>query len=296
MSAAIRLDDRTGTREVAEFFGSSPLRLFGCAYLPAENVGGVVVCPSVHAEFHRNYHREVELGRHMVAEGFAVQRFHYRGAGHSDGDRSTITLDTMIEDALSAAEHLSGRDSIDRLGFVGTRLGAVVAAAAASRFDGSPVALWEPVIEPDRYVREILRAGRIHELRKEANDPRSQKEQVAELRSTGTLDALGYTITRPLYESLAGRTLERELGSPPRALLLVEIGRGSKLRREYSAAAERWAGQGFDVATHVVDAMTEPWWFVRGRSISEEESLTEDLVQATARWLGERFAAAGESP
>jgi acetyl esterase/lipase len=291
-----RVDPERGMREVVEFFGSDQSRLFGCSYLPAgRSRGGVIVCPSVQAEFHRNYRREVELGRHLAAQGFAVQRFHYRGTGHSDGETSDVTFETMIEDAISAAEHLRERSSVGRLGFIGTRSGALVAAAAASQSDGSPVALWEPVTDPNRYVRDILRAGLIHELRKGVHDNRSRNEQIEELLTTGKLDVLGYTINRGLYESLVRRELDGELGSTPRPLLLVEIARRSELRREYSAAVERWASRGFDVSTHIVSSMAEPWWFVRGRSIDEEASLTRDLVQTTAAWFSRTLASTGVS-
>jgi hypothetical protein len=292
----IRADPDREMREVAEFFGSDHSRLFGCFHLPARRpLGGIIVCPAVQAEFHRNYRREVDLGRHLAAQGFAVQRFHYRGTGHSDGDTSDVTFETMIEDAMAAAEHLRRRSSVDRLGFIGTRTGALVAAAAASQFVGSPVALWEPVTDPNRYFREILRAGLIHELRKGVHDTRSRNEQIEELLSTGRLDVLGYTIDRGLYESLIHRELDGELGSTPRPLLLVEITRRSELRHEYSAAVERWTSRGFDVATHIVASMAEPWWFVRGRSIAEEASLTRDLVQATAAWFARRLVSTGVS-
>jgi alpha/beta superfamily hydrolase len=51
----------------------------------------------------------------------AVVRFHYRGGGHSDGQASQVTHDSMVEDALAASEWLVEKTGIARIGLVGTR-------------------------------------------------------------------------------------------------------------------------------------------------------------------------------
>ncbi|MDP8959415.1 MAG: alpha/beta hydrolase, partial [Actinomycetota bacterium] len=131
----------SGGWEEAWWFGPDGQRLFGFLHLPEGRPrAGIVVCSPLHAEFLRNYRREVLVARALAARGFAVQRFHYRGTGSSDGQASEATYETMRQDALLAAGHVLERSGATRLGFLGTRWGALVAAAGAAGFPGAPLA------------------------------------------------------------------------------------------------------------------------------------------------------------
>jgi pimeloyl-ACP methyl ester carboxylesterase len=291
---ASRVDADSGIRVISEFFGVDGSRMFGSRHTPVDSAtSGVVICPALQAEFLRNYRREFALGHRLAARGLAVQRFHYRGSGNSDGDTSEATFETMRDDAVAVGERLAEAEGLGSLAFVGARWGAMVAAAAAARFDGAPLVLWEPMTTPPTYFRELFRAGRIHELRKGGVSPRSREDQVDEMRRTGSLDVLGYTIGLGLYESVIERTLQGELGDSPRPVLLVQISRREELRAEYSALAGRLAAAGFAVDTHVVKASEEAWWFVGGRDRNEERSLSEEMVNVTSEWLPRALAGAG---
>src|SRR5947207_2497411 len=62
-ASAIRVDDRLGIRETAEFFRSGGMEIFGCRHEPVGvAVGGLVVCPPILAELPRTYRAEVLLG------------------------------------------------------------------------------------------------------------------------------------------------------------------------------------------------------------------------------------------
>jgi acetyl esterase/lipase len=265
--------------------------MFGSRHAPMTSAAsGVVICPALQAEFLRNYRREVDLGQHLATQGFAVQRFHYRGSGNSDGATSDATFETMRDDAVEAAEWLARTEKVDRLAFVGARWGGMIAAAVASRFDRAPLVLWEPMAQPRAYFRDLFRAGRIHELRKGGASPRSTNDQLEEMRRQGSLDVLGYAIDWPLYESVIGRTLQRELGPRPRPILLVQISRRTELRADYTALAKAWRDAGFAVDTHIVERSEEAWWFVGGRDYEEERVLGEEVVGVTRDWLSTAMA------
>jgi pimeloyl-ACP methyl ester carboxylesterase len=281
-----RVDTQTAASQVLEFFGPDRRKMFGARHIPAGTAqGGAVICPALQAEFLRNYRREFDLGRDLAARGLAVQRFQYRGSGNSDGETSEVTFETMRDDAVAAADWLVRAEGINALAFVGARWGGLIASTVASRFDRAPLVLWEPMTHPRAYFRDLFRAGRIHELRKGGRSPRSNEDQLEEMRRTGVLDVLGYAIGRPLYESVIDRTLQAELGEGPRPILLVQISRGAQLRNDYQALADRWASAGFSVDTHIVQASEEAWWFVGGRNLEEERSLRRELVNVTGDWL-----------
>ncbi|MGH2731650.1 MAG: alpha/beta fold hydrolase, partial [Actinomycetota bacterium] len=215
--SASRVDRATGIREEVGFFGSGDQRMFGCAYQPLNLPpgGAVVICPSLHAEVIANYRREVLVARALAARGFAVQRFQFRGTGHSDGESSELTFETMRRDTMDAARHLLAAVGLEAPAFVGTRWGGTVAAAVAAGFPGAPLALWEPIVMPARWFRETGRAERIRGLAGESASAAGERGVIERLRDGEMVDILGYPIDPALYASSADRSLAAELGEAP---------------------------------------------------------------------------------
>jgi alpha/beta superfamily hydrolase len=286
-----RVDPQSGASRTLGFFGDGPERCFGGLHLPAGGAtSAVVICPSIHAEFERNYRREVLLSRALAGAGIASARFHYRGSGHSDGDTASMTLSTMREDAQVAAAWVRERSGAERVAFVGTRLGSLVAAAAAEEHEGAPVALWDPVAEPGRYFREAIRARLIRQIKQDEDDPPASGGALLEdLERTGSLEIMGYPISRALFRSAEGQTLDGAMGDRPRPVLLAHIARTERLPADLEALRARWSERGFPVDVEVAVGQ-EPWWFAGDRWQPEEDrSVTRTLIDTTARWLGERL-------
>ncbi|MGH8946458.1 MAG: hypothetical protein ACRDVL_09935, partial [Acidimicrobiia bacterium] len=271
-----------GATERAAFFGPG---IFGISHLPpGDATGGLVICSPVHAEFRRNYRREVLLARSLAAKGVAVQRFHYRGTGNSAGEGSDTTLATMQADGLAAARWLSQQAGDLSLAFLGTRLGALAAAGAAARLPGAPLVLWEPVTEHGPYLRDAVMAKVIRNLKEGRSGNPSVEELLEELRRDGEMDVVGYSVDWPLVESIQEHSLAQEVGLDPRPLLLVQVG-GSELRPHFRALVTRWETVGFPVGTEVVP-WREAWWFERGAQEDEIGTLiSEALVSATGAWV-----------
>ncbi|HEX2030311.1 MAG TPA: alpha/beta hydrolase [Actinomycetota bacterium] len=271
---------RTGIVEEAGFLDVDGERVFAVRHLPPRPAdAGLVICCPVFAEFEKNYRREVPLARSLAAAGIAVQRFHYRGTGHSD-DADT-TFDTMLEDARLAARALAERAEVDVLAFMGTRLGALPAAAAAAEFPGGPLALWEPVVTPEAYFREIVRYRRLLDVRK--GQAADVIPLVDELADNGAVEVVGYRLGRPLHDSMSGRALRRELGAASRPILLVQFGQPQRpLRAEYRALRDELAADGFDVETAVA-SLDEMWLF------AQQWQPPERLLTLTAEWLRRRL-------
>jgi len=277
-------DPPTEIQETVEFFGSGDQLLFGSRHRPASDPSlGIVICPGLQAEFFRHYRREVLLARGLAASGICVQRFHYRGTGHSDGLSSELTFSRMVEDAVASGEWMRTTEGSEDLVFVGVRLGGLVAAAAAVRL-GTPLVLWEPFTRSAIYFRDILRAGRIHEIQKGVTTGRSSQTQLEELRRTGTLDILGYSIDRALFDSLQDQTLEDVLGDHARQVLLVGASPGGVPKNEHARVVAALQSRGFDVETHLVAMAEEAWWFVGGRTLDEEADLAREMTGAISGW------------
>jgi serine aminopeptidase S33 family len=285
-----RLDPSAGIREEASFFGPGPRKRFGLLSTPVgEPTAGLVICCPYQAEIQRNYRREVLLARRLAQRGVAVQRFHYAGSGHSDGDPSSVTFDSMREDALSAADELVRRTGVTTVGFLGTRWGGLVAASAvASR--GGHLCLWEPVVDPARYFDEIFRFLILYELKEDPGSPLAHDASLPDLlRRDGSVDVLGHSVERSLYESSRGLALAELAPDPSHPALLVQIGAGRSLRSEYVRLVDSWKERGLDTQTHVIRDQ-ETWWISGDRwPIHESHPPTSKLIDLTTTWMLERL-------
>jgi alpha/beta superfamily hydrolase len=282
-TAATRIDPATGAREEVAFFGGAD-RLFGCLHLPRSgSEAGLLICSPVASEFEKNYRRETLVAWALASRGVAVGRFHYRGVGHSDGDSAALSIERMVEDAAAAAGHLTERTGVTRLAFLGTRLGALVAAATARRDGAAPLVLWEPVVEGTRYFTEVFRAGSMADLSEGRRDAApSEEEVVTRLAAEGRVDIVGHTIGKPLYDSVVGRTVESELDPATRPVLVVQLSQSQKVRPTYRALADRLRALGCRVEVLVIDEV-EAWWF------GEERRGKAALTKATTDWVAARL-------
>ena len=188
---AIHHDIASGTKATVD---SSARRRRGscCRHVgSARPVAGVVICPALQAEFVSNSRREVLLSRELAAAGFAVQRFHYRGTGNSQGDPAEVSIATMQCDATRAASWLSERERCKRIAFLGARWGSLVAASMASSVEGAPLVLWDPITDSGSYFREVFRAERFAALQAGTSDSQPLEATIRQLRLAGMVDVLG---------------------------------------------------------------------------------------------------------
>ncbi|MDP8957905.1 MAG: alpha/beta hydrolase [Actinomycetota bacterium] len=283
----MRVDPQSGIREEAAFFGPPGRRLLTIAHLPpGPPRGGVLICSPTQAELMKNYRKEVLLARALAERGFATQRFQYRGTGNSEGANEDVTFHSMLEDTQAVAEWFLQRLAGRPTALVATRLGAVVAAAAAAAWPGIPLALWEPITDTSRYFREAFRFRLMYELGQGGEDPHPSTEKLLrQLMTSGLVDVVGFAIYKPLYESMLGLTLLEALGEVPRPLLFVQVGRGSQLRGEYASLGDRLRAAGFAIEHALVEG-DAAWWFDN----AEGDLARQDLIGTTCDWLERRLS------
>ncbi len=90
-----------------------------------------LICPPLGQEYVRAHRSLALLGRQLSRAGLDVMRFDYFGTGDSGGDGEEVTLDGCVGDARLAAAELAAMTGVDRVSFVGLRLGATIAGRAA---------------------------------------------------------------------------------------------------------------------------------------------------------------------
>ncbi|MGH2808965.1 MAG: serine aminopeptidase domain-containing protein [Actinomycetota bacterium] len=280
---AVRAARDGSYHDVIEFVGEPGAQMLTTTHLPVGTpVAGLVVCSSLRAEFETNYRREILLGRTLAAAGIAVRRFQYLGTGNSDGETRAVTFDQMVADAERATGAFLESTGLERIAFMGTRLGGTIAAAAAASRDGAPVVLWEPVVEVVRYYRQIFRARKMWVLG--GSDEIQTETATAEFERTGFLDIVGYPIDRNLYDSAIGHDVAGEL-TGARRVLVVQMGGRHGLKREYAALGAAKESEGYIVTSEVVDE-DESWWLEHPGERQEKRTMNSSpAIDATVTWL-----------
>ena len=272
MSVAIRVDPATGVEERLEHLMGPQGLLYSWSARPQGAEALVVICSSVLGDFVSNYHRERQLGRALAAQGQAVIRFHYTGEGNSQGDRRDMTFDSMCADAEAVLHSTSLR--YESFAVVGTRVGALVAAATVAKSPGVPLALWEPVTNPARFIQE---AGRVRKMSRLSHQSTASPSWREELDKHQVLDILGYDLYPGFLESLGPVDLSTLLGSTTRKVLIARFGAASDSLEPFAGDLR---ARGLEVTTGSFGSQ-ESWWL-------DKETVTDSasLISATTAWLG----------
>jgi Serine aminopeptidase, S33 len=291
---AWRVEPGAGFRDVTEFFGSGPERLFGAAHLPEGGADvGVLFCSSLNHDLLNNYRREVLLARALARHGVAVQRFQYRGTANSDGDVRDITFEAMVDDATEAAARLRELSGAQRLVLLGTRFGALVAATVSARNADVPVVLLEPAVDGRRFFRAAIRAKLMQSVADRSGQRVTTADRVAELERDGVLDVLGFELGHRLYDSAQGRDLSAELrAGATRPVLLLELTEDGELRPELAGFRDSLLQAGWPVDCEVI-AGQENWWFLDETELfaigaggtTGEPAGAAAIIAAVLRWL-----------
>ena len=209
------------------YFGTAPRSLFGVYHPPKAaqaRATGVVLCYPFGQEYMRAHRAFRQMALLLTKAGFHVLRFDYFGTGDSSGETHEVSLAQWVADAGAAADELKETAEVKRIAFVGLRLGAAVAAlAASSRDDVDQVVLWDPAVRGADYLAEIL---------EERTDSVGNSRSSA--LSDGTAGVMGFPVTAALRSDLAAMDLA-SIGAPAGSGRLVVA---SHDRAEYRALGQ----------------------------------------------------------
>lgn len=301
-------------REEIELFGGTE-QLVGCRHVPAGGAHvGVLICLSSPFDGAVDEGRSARLGRALARSGVVVQRFHYRGVPPSDGDPADVGFASLVDDARRALELLLDRCPVERVGFVGARLGALVAARVASDRGDAPLVLWEPVTDPLEAVETAAQGRvarpRLHVVRNGSvgrdgagpppdpgtgpvpvgGEPGPVAVDGGAMRPPPPIDLLDTPLGADLADAAVVAGLAEEVGDRPRPLLVVQTGPGHVLRPRYSRFVDRCRARGLaaDHVCHPCDGERD--------GVPVPASTPGPLVDDTGTWLISRLGTTGGSP
>ncbi|MBW4933393.1 alpha/beta fold hydrolase [Marinobacter sp. F4206] len=145
----------------AFYFGPSESYLFG-AFHPRQGVGrneAIVLCNPFGQEYLRAHKSIRRLAINLAELGYPVLRFDYRGTGDSAGDLDGVSADHWVSDIGHAIQELQDMAAVPKVALIGLRLGALLAAKAATEHNQvSRLVMWDPIVDGADYVDGIRSA------------------------------------------------------------------------------------------------------------------------------------------
>jgi hypothetical protein len=109
-----------------------------------------------------------------------------------------------------------------------------------------------------------------------------------EIQSKGFADVLGYTVGRPLFDSVKDKMIEQDLVGDPLRLLILQMGSRQQLRSTYVGLADRLRADGHTVDVQLV-SKGDPWWMSGdGWTPVESRPQARELIDGVTDWLAER--------
>ena len=194
------------------FFGPAETPLYGVHQPPDGKAlgAGLVLCYPFGQEYMRAHRAYRQLALLLTKIGFHVLRFDYRGTGDSSGELDNVIADDWVADVGHAVQELRDVANIQRVGVVGLRLGALVAAEVSkARDDIDRLILWDPVLSGNHYDAELLAEIAAENLA--AAGPHSGNGEDAR----GNLSYNGFVLSAAFRASMKKFDL---LGAMPRAV------------------------------------------------------------------------------
>jgi alpha-beta hydrolase superfamily lysophospholipase len=222
---------------------------------------GVVLCRPFGYESvcaHRTY---TLLAQGLAQEGFDVLRFDYQGTGDSaGGDTDPARVAAWLASIEAAVGELRRASGVSRIALAGVRLGAMLAARAASALGGvESLVLWAPC-GGRAFGRELRAAAAARGTAPGAD---------------GDIEALGYRYTAQTLQGLAA--LDREpYDVPPAERVLV-------IARDDMPADDSWAQtfRSMGVATSSV-----AWHGYAAMMVEPHEAvIAHDTIASIRQWL-----------
>lgn len=290
VATAVRSDPATSTTEIVGFLGSGSDRLFGSLIMPmGEPRASVLMCSSLYAETARNYRREVILARELAVRGIASLRYHYRGTGYSDGDPAALAFPSMCADATTALAQLRERCPGLPIAYLGTRLGALVAARMARSAPEAPVLLWDPIADATTFFKDAIKARKAGGMiagEPDVSAPASEQD----LWGPGFLDSLGYRLPVGLRNSLEGVSLVDCLGDSARAIMVISVVPGYEPTSQAETVAKLLrTNAGLKVDLRRLDGRLG-WWTSRDSwDPDEDHPPTREVIARSSEWLERRL-------
>ena len=206
--------------------------------------GAVLICAPDGEERSWALRPLVQLARDLAARGHHVLRFDYEGQGESTGAYEDTDVASRLRDIARASAELRARTETTRIAVVAARLGGALALEAAAADPAvHRLALWEPVLDVDGYLRNLLRVNVTTQMVVHKKVMRNSEQLLADLASGGTVSVNGYKLSQGFVAGLRTLKAAGRLAASKIPSLVIALA-GTRIP-ESSAAVRRRAFEPF---------------------------------------------------
>lgn len=277
--------------EVPFFFENEKSRLFGVLHQPdternhesrllRTNIG-VVFCSPFAEEKLWSHRVFVNLARLLAQNGYSVLRFDQRGHGDSDGGFEDATVESYLSDISKAVETLHQKTDVQKIGLLGLRLGATIAALAARKSGAAFMVLWEPIINGKEYFHQCLRSNLTTQLLLFRKIIKTRERLEDDLKKGESVNIDGYLVSPEFYSQVSKINLLEYPGAANIPVLLIRIfkARAAKPSPEMEQLYQLYASS--NTTTAYMEIMEEPFW----GELKTYFQRPETLFLETLSWL-----------
>lgn len=164
----------------------------------------------------------------LAQAGHAALRFDYEGEGESDEEGGSVAVSGFVSDTACTVEFLRGIYPGARVGLMGLRGGAWVAAMAAGACEAAGLLLWAPLLEGKAYIDECLRANLVTQLATYSKVIEPREALLQKLHSGGRVDLQGCEVSSAWVDSVMDLSLRRVLADVSCPVTMLHLSKHGK--------------------------------------------------------------------
>ena len=254
-----------------------------------------MICPAIGKK--RSYLRRLEtLAAHTLSRaGFPVLRIR-GGSENVTEEQREMKLADRLEEIEAAVRMLEGEEGVRRIGLAGAIFGGTTAALTAERLGLDLLALWEPELRGQAFLKDAFRrqvlAALVAAPATSANGaaPPPRRSAAQELADQGWTTIRGFRLTQEVHDEIAKIDLVKDITTfRGDVLVLAPSTTGEPGRRMADLGAHL---EGIGARTTLVgieDELLVPFgeWYFRDVGLERLDSrleLDQKLSEATTEW------------
>jgi hypothetical protein len=198
----------------------------------------------------------------------------------SAGDAAEVSFETLVQDALTAAEEGRRLSGARRVIWLGVRFGALIAAEALRRQPGNAAALslWEPLFSGADYFRQLARGILFAAVARGEKPNKTANDLLDEVDREGKVQTYGSYLYRTFYDTGRRAELAKSLADWCGPTQLAQIQPRLTLSAANTNLVAKLEGRGAPVC--VTRVSSEPGWQISGLPW-----VSDPLLNETGDWL-----------
>ena len=219
--------------ETPLFFKNKSYNLFGVLHEPDGTPSplhpepctlGIVFCHPFAEEKLISHRIMVNLARTLTKMGVFCLRFDFMGHGDSDGNFEDATIETRLSDIESGIDFLKKRANAEKIGLLGLRFGATLAALTNARLSGLDfLILISPIIDGKSYIENCLRSNLTTQMATHKRILKDRNALINGLMNGEKVNIDGYLLNQTLFKELSECALLQNPLTPPPHSLVIQI-------------------------------------------------------------------------